>query len=86
MNHYSHALVKELAAQHLGFEPSPMWGRMVAGGGLLDHKKEYQHIMRSTKPEHILPGKAMDHLKKTAKRVIKSMPKDGHMNRNGFDL
>lgn len=86
MNHYTHALVKEIAAQRLGFEPSPMWGRMVAKGDLQDHKREYKHVMNSVKPEHMLPSKALEHVMGEAKRVIKAIPKGSHIKADGFNL
>ena len=86
MNHYSHALVKEVAAQKMGFEPSPMWGRLVAAGDLKTHKREYRHIMNSHKPEHILPSKAVDDVKETAKRIVDQLPKESHVKKDGFTL
>lgn len=86
MNHYTHALIKEISAQKMGFEPSPMWGRLVAPGDLQEHKREYRHIMNAQKPEHILPSKAVDHVKKLAKDIVNQLPKDSHVKKDGFTL
>jgi len=86
MNHYTHALVKEIAAQQLGYEPSPMWGRLVTSDKLDDHKREYKHIMNSHKPEHMLPSKALESVKSTAKRIVEQLPKESHVKHDGFTL
>ena len=86
MNRYTHALVKESAAQALGFEPSPMWGRFTSGGSLIAPKSHYKAIMRSLHPENIIPGKAVDHVVDLAKKAIKDLPAISHVRSNAFNF
>ena len=86
MNDYTHAFVKELSAQKAGFEPSPMWGKLVHAGKLKAPEHHYKQIMNSQEPHHIIPGKAFSHVKGLAKKVVAQLPKNSHINTKNLTL
>jgi hypothetical protein len=83
MNDYSHALVKEISAQLLGYNPSPMWGKLV-DKQKLDKPEEFRSIMLSHEPKHVRPNDAFTKVSNIAKTYINKIPSNSHVNRNGF--
>lgn len=86
MNDYSHALLKEISAQLLGYNPSHVWGK-IARPTRRDakNKAEYLSIMRSREPHHLRQDtKAYKHVAKLAKKYISSIPSTSHVKKSGF--
>ena len=84
MNPYSHALVKEVAAQRAGFEPSPVWGRLTDSKKLKAPREHYEHIMNMPGPHHRFPGPAMDDVMNHTKRIKKNVSGTSHINKENL--
>lgn len=87
MNDYSHALVKEIAAQHLGYNPSPMWGKLVnplTKDKMKGKPEQYKSIMMSREPHHVRQNSATAHVVGVAKSYINKIPENSHVKANGF--
>lgn len=66
MKDYSRALMKEIAAQKLGYIPSAMWGKLCNNYDLKAPKQDYENIMHLTDLDYKLPGTAWNDCLKEA--------------------
>lgn len=82
MNHYSHALFKELAAQKLGYVPSPMWGRLIPNDVHPDDRQHMLNIMRTDTPRHVNKNtEAFDDLMSEAKEIKSKLNEKSHIKK-----
>jgi hypothetical protein len=86
MNDYSHALVKEIAAQQLGFKPSHVWGKIGKKEKLKHPPEAYLHIMRSQEPHEIQSLKATQHVIELAKKFKEGIPKRSHIKKDSLQF
>ncbi len=84
MNDYAHALVKEVAAQQLGYLPSHVWGKIGKREKLTHPKIQYEHIMTSQTPEEISSLGALKQIKKISKAFISSIPDRSHIQKKNI--
>jgi hypothetical protein len=84
MNHYKHALVKEVAAQRAGYEPSPVWGKITHNNNLIAPLNHYEAIMNSDHPLEIPRSKAFEDVNARVNNYIKGLPKSGIIKKEMF--
>lgn len=86
LNDYSHALVKEISAQLIGYQPSHVWGKLTRPTKKrAKNHHEYLSIMRSRDPSHLRTNtKAYKHATDLARKYIQNIPRGSHIKKNGF--
>lgn len=82
MNDYTHALVKEVSAQLLGYEPSHVWGKLTQPLMPKDLKDRapLKSIMVSREPHHLRDNDALKLVKQKASDIVRKIPKSSHIN------
>jgi hypothetical protein len=87
MNHYKHALYKEIAAQMAGYEPSHVWGRIANPHDKpsRESNKMFSIYMNSQHPTHMPGSPFLNMVKGSADKFINNLPKDGIIKPAAFN-
>lgn len=87
MNDYSHALMKEVAAQINGYVPSYVWGKIAKAGKHKAPRQNYYSIMYSKDPSHLQHNDdAVKHVKEVAQKFIDNIPKKSHVKKEHLNV
>lgn len=76
MNPYTLNFLGEVAAQHLGFEPSHVWGKLKDPGELRDHHDIYHAASVDKRFLNLKGIPAIDHIKEMGKEIHQNLPTD----------